>query len=203
MTMRLPVEYPVEGQTPAYSGKVREIYDLGREMIIVATDRLSTYDVILPDRIPDKGKILTRLSTYWFSGLSTFVPTHFLTADLDGFPRPFRSAPSLAGRAMLVRKARRLDVECIVRGYLAGSGLKEYRAGGSVCGVRLPDGLAPSFYGFLGKLKKVVKRVARRAVRADASAVGAAAEPRLGPVLEKLKALVKPLLRRAIRSPLG
>lgn len=141
MTRTLPVEYPVPGRKPAYSGKVREMYDLGGELLIVATDRISTYDVILPDRIPGKGRILTSLSTYWFDGFADVVPTHFVSADASTFPAPFASVEELAGRAMRVRKAERIDAECIVRGYLAGSGLKEYQRRGTVCGVDLPTGL--------------------------------------------------------------
>jgi phosphoribosylaminoimidazole-succinocarboxamide synthase len=141
MTHALPVEYPVDGHTPAYRGKVREIYDLGGELLIVATDRVSTYDVILPDRIEGKGKILTELSTYWFEGLADLVPTHFITSDPAELPPPFREVIGLHGRTMRVKKAERFDVECIVRGYLAGSGLKEYRRSGTVCGERLAAGL--------------------------------------------------------------
>jgi len=141
MTVTLPVEYPVPGHAPAYQGKVREIYDLGDELLIVATDRISTYDVILPNRIPDKGKVLTSLSTYWFRGLEPILPTHFISSDGADLPAPFSEVPELWGRTMRVRKANRFDVECIVRGYLAGSGLKEYRKQGTVCGVKLPAGL--------------------------------------------------------------
>lgn len=143
MSHDLPVEHPVPGVKPTYSGKVREIYDVGDEMIIVATDRVSTYDVILPDRIVGKGKLLTSLSTYWFAGLGALMKTHFISSDPSSFPAPFASVGALAGRTMHVRKAKRFDVECIVRGYLAGSGLKEYRKHGTVCGLKLPEGLAP------------------------------------------------------------
>jgi len=143
MAERMPVEFPVPGHSPAYFGKVREVYDLGAELLIVATDRISTYDVILPNRIPDKGRLLTRLSEYWFRHLDGVVRSHFLTTDRAAFPPGFRDIAALEGRSMLVRKARRLDVECIVRGYLAGSGLKEYARNGTVCGLRLPPGLPP------------------------------------------------------------
>ncbi len=141
MTATLPVEYPIANLEPTYLGKVREIYDIGDELVIVATDRVSTYDVILPQRIPDKGKILTALSTFWFRGLEGIVPTHFISSEPADLPEPFRSAEELHGRTMRVKKAERLDVECIVRGYLAGSGLKEYRRSGTVCGEALPAGL--------------------------------------------------------------
>jgi len=128
---------------PRFSrGKVRDIYDLGDELLIVATDRLSAFDVVLPTGIPDKGRVLTALSAYWFDRLRGAVPTHFLTADADAFPsslHPYRSA--LSGRSMIVRKLRRIDLECVVRGYLAGSAWKEYAATGCAAGVPLPGGL--------------------------------------------------------------
>jgi len=128
---------------PRFSrGKVRDIYDLGDELLIVATDRLSAFDVVLPTGIPDKGRVLTALSAYWFEHLRNAVPTHFLTADADAFPsslHPYRSA--LSGRSMIVRKLRRIDLECVVRGYLAGSAWKEYAATGCAAGVPLPGGL--------------------------------------------------------------
>lgn len=141
MSHDLPVEHTVPGVEPTYSGKVREIYDLGDEMIIVATDRVSTYDVILPDRIEGKGKLLTSLSTYWFGGLESIMRTHFISSDRSSFPEPFAHVAALEGRTMRVRKAKRFDVECIVRGYLAGSALKEYRQDGTVSGHALPAGL--------------------------------------------------------------
>jgi len=141
MSDAVGIEYDVPGHTPAYRGKVREIYDLGNELLIVATDRVSTYDVIMPDRIEGKGKVLTELSTFWFRGLADVVPTHFISSDPDDLPEPFRSVEALHGRTMRVKKAERIDIECIVRGYLAGSGLKEYRRSGTVCGEKLPEGL--------------------------------------------------------------
>lgn len=124
-------------------GKVRDIYDLGDRLLLVATDRLSAFDVVMPTPIPDKGRVLTQLSLFWFEKLSGLVPNHVLTAALfDGALAPY--ADELAGRAMLVRKAEPIPVECVVRGYLAGSGWKEYREGGAMCGIRLPAGLAES-----------------------------------------------------------
>ncbi len=127
------------------SGKVREVFDLGADgYLLVATDRLSAFDCILPDPIPGKGEVLTQLSTFWFRHLRAHdgIPDHLVTANFAEFPaslRPFEA--QLAGRSMLVQRARPLPVECIVRGYLAGSGWKEYQATGSVCGHRLPPGL--------------------------------------------------------------
>ena len=134
---------------PLRRGKVRDIYDLtgrtGRpELLIVATDRISAFDVVLPTGIPGKGRVLTALSLFWFEYLADLAPTHFLTADLKGLGLPPADLRALRGRAMVVRKAEVLPVECVVRGYLAGSGWREYRESGSVCGVALPAGLRES-----------------------------------------------------------
>ena len=124
-------------------GKVRDIYELGDRLLIVATDRLSAFDVVLPTPIPDKGKVLTQLSLFWFERLSDVVPNHVLS----GTDFPAELAPygeELRGRTMLVRRTEPIRIECVVRGYLAGSGWKDYQAGGSVCGIRLPAGLHES-----------------------------------------------------------
>jgi phosphoribosylaminoimidazole-succinocarboxamide synthase len=135
-------EVVIPGRKPDYTGKVRDIYDLGDRLLIVATDRVSAYDVILNEGIPGKGRVLTQISEFWFQKLRHIVPNHFLTTDVRRFPEPFASHRDLLeGRAMLVLRAKRYDVECVVRGYLAGSGWKEYQSGGSVCGVPLPGGL--------------------------------------------------------------
>ncbi len=123
------------------SGKVREIFDLGEHLLLVATDRISAFDCILPDPIPGKGGVLTRLSSFWFRKFD-FVENHMVTMDPARFPEtlaPFKE--QLCGRSMVVRKATPLPVECVVRGYLAGSGWKEYQQSRSICGIRLPDGL--------------------------------------------------------------
>jgi len=123
------------------SGKVREVFDLGETLLFVATDRLSAFDVILPEPIPHKGAVLNQLSAFWFKRFHK-IDNHFVTADFGEFPeelRPFRA--QLAGRSMIVRKAKPLPVECVVRGYLAGSGWKEYQETQSVCGEKLPAGL--------------------------------------------------------------
>ena len=130
---------------PTRKGKVRDIYDLGDSLLIAATDRLSAFDVVFPDGIPDKGKVLTQISAFWFDRLSYIVPHHILTLDVHAFPEPFRSTPEIfAGRSMLVRKTRPLAVECVVRGYLSGSGWLEYRETESICGIRIPPGLRES-----------------------------------------------------------
>jgi len=126
-------------------GKVRDIYDLGENLLIVATDRLSAFDVVLPDPIPDKGRVLTQLSLYWFAKMKDLTKNHLITAEVDEFPavlKPFRQ--ELAGRSMLVKKCRPLPVEAIVRGYLSGSGWKDYQDTGKVCGYDLPPGLLES-----------------------------------------------------------
>jgi phosphoribosylaminoimidazole-succinocarboxamide synthase len=128
------------GLTLRGRGKVRDIYDLGDRLLIVATDRLSAFDVVLPTPIPDKGRVLTQLSLYWFDKLWDVVPNHVISGSK--FPKelePYRDA--VCGRAMLVRRTEPIPIECVVRGYLAGSGWKEYQASGRVCGIALPAGL--------------------------------------------------------------
>ena len=123
-------------------GKVRDIYDLGDKLLLVASDRISAFDVILPTLIPDKGKILTALSVYWFGVMQDIIPHHLITANADEFPaacQPHRA--ELEGRTMLVKKSIPAPVECIVRGYLVGSGWKDYQQTGTLCGIALPKGL--------------------------------------------------------------
>jgi len=131
------------GLTPVARGKVRDIYDLGDKLLIVATDRLSAFDVILPTPIPDKGRVLTQLSLFWFNLLKDVVPNHVLSAT--DFPAPFDAfRDDLAGRSMVVRKTQPLPIECVVRGYVSGSGWKDYKATGKICGITLPSGLLES-----------------------------------------------------------
>ena len=131
------------GIAPAARGKVRDIYDLGDRLLIVATDRLSAFDVVMATPIPDKGRVLTQLSLFWFNLLRDLLPNHVVSATQ--FPAPFdRYAEDLAGRTMVVRKTQPLPIECVARGYLSGSGWKEYQATGKVCGVALPAGLRES-----------------------------------------------------------
>ena len=130
------------GRAPDYRGKVRDIYELGDKLLVVATDRVSAYDVILTEGVPGKGRVLTQISRFWFEKLASLVPNHCITTDVAAFPAPFAAHRALLeGRSMLCHRAKRWDVECVVRGYLAGSGWKEYQAGGEVCGVKLPPGL--------------------------------------------------------------
>jgi len=129
-----------------HRGKVRDTYDLGDRLLMVATDRISAFDVVLPNGIPDKGRVLTQLSAFWFGLTSDVAPNHFLRLidSTEAKDVPFAIPPELVGRSMLIRKAKRLDVECVARGYLAGSGWAEYRDTGKVCGIRLPSGLRES-----------------------------------------------------------
>jgi phosphoribosylaminoimidazole-succinocarboxamide synthase len=123
------------------SGKVREMYNFGETMLMVASDRISAFDVIMPTPIPDKGRVLTAMSAFWFEHTKQLAPNHLITIDQSEFPSQTRLDPDLAGRSMLVRRLTMMPIECVVRGYLAGSGWKDYQATGSVCGQRLPAGL--------------------------------------------------------------
>lgn len=139
------LETNLPGLPWARRGKVRDVYDLGSNLLIVATDRISAFDVVLPNGIPAKGSVLTQLSAYWFSQTAHLLPNHLIAADPARFPTELRAvAEELEGRAMLVKKADRIDVECVVRGYLAGSAWSEYVQSGTVCGHRLPTGLQES-----------------------------------------------------------
>jgi phosphoribosylaminoimidazole-succinocarboxamide synthase len=127
---------------PIHSGKVRDLYDAGDDrLLMVATDRMSAFDVVLPTAIPDKGKILTRLSLWWFEQLQDVIANHLISADVADYPDPFRGRADLEGRSMLVRRLDMVMVECVARAYLSGSGTSQYLASGSVSGVSLPDGL--------------------------------------------------------------
>ena len=130
---------------PDSQGKVRDLYDLGDKLLIVASDRISAFDYILEDEIPYKGEVLTRISLFWFDLLKDVIPNHLISSDVADLPEEFQPYKDwLAGRFMLVHKAEMFPVECIVRGYLAGSGLKEYEKSGTVCGIELPAGLVNS-----------------------------------------------------------
>lgn len=128
-----------------HRGKVRDIYDLGDKLLIVATDRLSAFDVVLPTPIPDKGKILTLMTLFWLDFLSDIVENHLITAKVEEYPEELKEyADILRDRSMIVKKAKILPVECIVRGYLSGSAWREYRERGEICGLKLPEGLRES-----------------------------------------------------------
>jgi len=141
--MRVVRETNFAGISPAARGKVRDIYDLGDRLLIVASDRLSAFDVVLPTGIPDKGCVLTQLSLFWFELLRDVIPNHVLSGT--DFPAPFDAHyDELADRSMVVRKTQPLPIECVVRGYVSGSGWKDYRATGKICGIALPAGLRES-----------------------------------------------------------
>lgn len=127
------------------SGKVRDVYEVGDNLLIVASDRVSAFDVVLPNGIPGKGRVLTQISLYWFEQVKDIIPNHVVATKIDEYPAVLRKyGGMLGGRSMLVKKARPMPVECIVRGYLSGSGWKEYQKSGTVCGIRLPEGLLES-----------------------------------------------------------
>jgi phosphoribosylaminoimidazole-succinocarboxamide synthase len=145
MTTPVVLETQLPGLTLARRGKVRDVYDLGDTLLIVATDRISAFDYVLGSGIPDKGKVLTQLSAFWFARLAPLTPHHLLSIDVDEFPAAARAHRDvLRGRSMWVRKTNPLPVECVARGYLSGSGLKDYQKTGAVCGIPLPTGLRDS-----------------------------------------------------------
>jgi len=142
---RIILETDLPGVTRRARGKVRDVYEIDGKILIVATDRISAFDYILPTGIPDKGRVLTQLSVFWFEFLGQLAPNHFLTANVDEYPDPLPSyRDQLEGRSMLVKRAEMAEVECVARGYLSGSGWKEYQKSQSVCGVALPAGLKES-----------------------------------------------------------
>ena len=144
-TMSELLQIDLPGFTKLKSGKVREIFDLGDHLLLVATDRISAFDCVMPNGIPRKGEILTRISHFWFDQMAAVVPNHRVTRTHDALPPAFAAhQDQLRGRSMIVHKARPLPVECVVRGYLAGSGWKEYRDSSYVCGIRLPEDLQES-----------------------------------------------------------
>jgi len=139
------LETSLSGLTLARRGKVRDVYDLGDHLLIVATDRISAFDYVLGSGIPDKGKVLTQLSAFWFEKMAALTPHHLLSINVEEFPAPARAHRDvLAGRSMLVQKTLPLPVECVARGYLSGSGWKDYQKTGAVCGIPLPKGLRES-----------------------------------------------------------
>jgi phosphoribosylaminoimidazole-succinocarboxamide synthase len=135
----------LSGLAPHRQGKVRDIFDLDDSLLMVATDRISAFDYVLGSGIPDKGRVLTQLSAFWFDRTAGIVPNHLITTNVDEYPAALRQfVDVLAGRSMLVRKTNPVPIECVARGYLSGSGWKEYQASGSVCGIALPAGLRES-----------------------------------------------------------
>ena len=139
------LETHLDGIAQHARGKVRDVYTVDDRLLIVATDRISAFDYILPTGIPDKGRVLTQLSIFWFDFLRDVTPTHFLTANVDEYPAPLPNfRDQLEGRSMVVKKAKMVEIECVARGYISGSGWKEYRQSGTVCGIKLPAGLRES-----------------------------------------------------------
>lgn len=132
-------EYPLKGR-----GKVRDIYDLGETYLFIASDRISAFDYVLPNPIPDKGKVLTQISLFWFQQLKHLVENHLITADFREFPANLQKYPEIAGQSMIVKKATIFPVECVIRGYISGSGWKEYQQTGAICGIKLPAGMKES-----------------------------------------------------------
>ncbi|EMO51854.1 phosphoribosylaminoimidazolesuccinocarboxamide synthase [Leptospira noguchii] len=128
---------------PSYKGKVRDIYDLGDKLILSSSDRISAFDVVFPQLVPDKGKVLNRISVSWFEFFKD-IPNHILETDVKHFPAPFQNHPDLEGRSVLVKKCKRIDYECVVRGYIFGSGWKEYKNAETLAGIKLPSGLKES-----------------------------------------------------------
>jgi phosphoribosylaminoimidazole-succinocarboxamide synthase len=183
-------------------GKVRDIYDLGEHFLIVASDRLSAFDVVLPTPIPSKGKVLTQLSAFWFDHFRELVPHHLVSTRLEDFPTAVRGhAEQVQGRSMLVRKATVFPVECVVRGYLAGSGLKDYRESGAICGVALPPGLRES-----DRLPEPIFTPATKAAMGlhDENISEAEAGRRIGvDTIQRLKALSLEIYRRAAEYAAG
>ena len=145
MTDQVLLETNLPGLVPIVRGKVRDVYQFDDRLLIVATDRISAFDYILPTGIPDKGRVLTQLSIFWFDFLKGLTPTHLLTARVEDYPETLRAhRDQLEGRSMLVRRAEMIQVECVARGYLSGSGWKEYQKAGTVCGIKLTAGLKES-----------------------------------------------------------
>lgn len=181
------------GSAPAARGKVRDIYDLGDRLLIVATDRLSAFDVVMPTPIPDKGRVLTQLSLFWFNLLRDVIPNHVLSGS--DFPAPFdKFADDLAGRSMVVRKTKPLPIECVARGYLSGSGWKEYRSTGQICGIPLPSGLRES-----DKLPQPIFTPATKAASGHDENIGfeQAAQMVGRPLAEKVRVVTLELYGRA------
>jgi phosphoribosylaminoimidazole-succinocarboxamide synthase len=191
--MKVLRETQFAGLSPSARGKVRDIYDLGDKLLIVATDRLSAFDVILPTPIPDKGRVLTQLSLFWFDLLKDVIPNHVISAT--EFPSPFdKFRDELAGRSMLVRKTNPLPIECVVRGYVSGSGWKDYRTTGKICGIALPNGLLES-----SRLPEPIFTPATKAISGhDENIPFEQAEKMIGKDLaERVRAVSLKLYRRA------
>ena len=184
----------LDGLTLHRRGKVRDVYEVGDDLLIVTTDRISAFDYVLGSGIPDKGKVLTQLSAFWFERMGDLVPHHLLATDVARFPEALRGhAAVLEGRSMLVRRTEPVPVECVARGYLSGSGWKEYQQTGSVCGVALPEGLRES-----DRLPEPIFTPATKADSGHDVNISEAEAARLvgGPLIARLKALTLEIYRR-------
>jgi phosphoribosylaminoimidazole-succinocarboxamide synthase len=187
----LVLDTRLNGQAPHRRGKVRDIYDLGDTLLMIATDRISAFDYVLGSGIPDKGKVLSQLSAFWFDATRHMVSNHLLETEVRRYPLGLRPhADVLAGRSMIVRKTNPVPIECVARGYLAGSGWKDYLATGAVCGVRLPPGLRES-----DRLAEPLFTPATKATTGHDVNISEAEAARLvgGPLLEQLRSLTMQL----------
>jgi phosphoribosylaminoimidazole-succinocarboxamide synthase len=188
------LETSLAGLTLHRRGKVRDVYEVGSDLLIVTTDRISAFDYVLGSGIPDKGKVLTQLSAFWFERMGDLVPHHLLATDVTRFPEPLRSHTALLeGRSMLVRRTEPVPVECVARGYLSGSGWKEYQQSGSVCGIALPAGLSES-----DRLPEPIFTPATKAESGHDINISEAEAARLvgAPLIARLKALTLEIYRR-------
>ena len=191
------IDTRLNGLAPQRHGKVRDIFDLGDALLMVATDRISAFDYVLGSGIPDKGKVLTQLSAFWFGRTASIVTNHVLSVDVQSYPMGLgRHADVLAGRSMLVRKTTPVPIECVARGYLSGSGWKEYQAQGTVCGISLPPGLRES-----DRLPSPIFTPATKAESGhDINISEAEASERVGrPLVDRLKALTLALYDHGAR----
>ena len=188
------LETSLAGLTLHRRGKVRDVYEVGHDLLIVTTDRISAFDYVLGSGIPDKGKVLTQLSAFWFERMGDLVPHHLIATDVARFPESLRPhADVLQGRAMLVRRTEPVPVECVARGYLSGSGWKEYQQSGSVCGVKLPSGLRES-----DRLPEPIFTPATKAESGHDINISEEEAGRLvgAPLIARLKALTLEIYRR-------
>jgi phosphoribosylaminoimidazole-succinocarboxamide synthase len=188
------LETSLEGLTLHRRGKVRDVYEVGDDLLIIATDRISAFDYVLGSGIPDKGKVLTQLSAFWFEGMGDLVPHHVLATQVSEMPASVqRHATVVQGRSMLVRRTEPVPVECVARGYLSGSGWKEYQQTGSVCGVKLPSGLRES-----DRLPEPIFTPATKAESGHDVNISEEEAGRLvgAPLIARLKALTLEIYRR-------
>jgi len=194
------LETSVDGLTLHRRGKVRDVYEIGDQLLIVTTDRISAFDYVLGSGIPDKGKVLTQLSGFWFEKMGDLVPHHLLSMDADAFPEPARRhAEMLRGRTMLVRRTEPVPIECVARGYLSGSGWKEYQKTGSVCGIKLPAGLRES-----DRLPEPIFTPATKAESGHDENISEEEAAKIvgAPLIQRLKALTLEIYRRGVEHAL-